>query len=495
MLPYLNWLGVGGIWLSPSMPSPDRDWGYDVADYKGVHPSIGTMEELERFISTAAELGIHVLLDLVPNHTSDQHAWFIESKGNPKSKYRDYYVWAKGKGPNQPPNNWIDATGSSAWTFDEASGEYYLHNFLKSQPDLNWWNPQIHREMDEIVQFWFAKGVAGFRIDVAHGLYKDKDLRDDPIAPPEDTVNERFNLIEKYSKNQPEVHDVYRRWRNLAESYSPPRLLLGETWVDGLEGLAKFYGKNDELQMAFNFLFTFSKFDASSLRKSIAETLRHLPEGSTPVWTASNHDISRFPTRWAKGDAKKIRVALTILATLPGTLVIYYGDELGFGDEAVPPKMMRDEMTAGIPGTRFERDSARLPMSWNSSANRGFSDGDSAPWLPYRANDYQDVASQMANRNSILHYARELFALRKTAYDFRREHFALLESPPDVLYYRTGRSYVASNLSDATIIAHCDPNSIVLHSLDNTSWEVQSDTIQLAGWESVISTQELRFTF
>ena len=182
-LDYLSWLGVDGIWLSPTMRSPDDDWGYDVSDYLGVHPELGTLADLDRLIAEAAQRGLPVLLDLVPNHTSSAHPWFVEAVSDPASPHREFYVWADPAPDGGPPNNWLAATGASAWTLDEASGQYYLHNFLPSQPDLNWWNPAVHQAFDEILRFWFDRGVAGFRIDVAHGLYKDAQLRDDPPAP------------------------------------------------------------------------------------------------------------------------------------------------------------------------------------------------------------------------------------------------------------------------------------------------------------------------
>jgi len=216
-LDYLQWLGVDGIWLSPTMPSPDQDWGYDVSDYVAVHPELGTLADLDKLIAEAGQRGIKIVLDLVPNHTSNAHAWFTDARSGRDSVHRGYYVWAdpvKGEGEaGAPPNNWRDATGGSAWTLDDASGQYYLHNFLPAMPDLNWWDPRVHEEFREIIRFWFARGVAGFRIDVAHGLYKDAQFRDNPPLIGGGRLDGGFGLRPVYSSHQPETHAVYRDWR------------------------------------------------------------------------------------------------------------------------------------------------------------------------------------------------------------------------------------------------------------------------------------------
>ena len=351
-LDYLQWLGVDGIWLSPTMPSPDQDWGYDVSDYLAVHPELGTLADMDKLIAEAGQRGIKVVLDLVPNHTSSAHAWFTDALSGRDSAHRDYYVWAdpvKGEGEagGAPPNNWRDAIGASAWTLDDASGQYYLHNFLPSQPDLNWWDPRVHEEFREIIRFWFDRGVAGFRVDVAHGLYKDAQLRDNPPMVGGGRLDGGFGLRPAYSMNRPETHGVYRDWHKIAGGYSPQRLLLGETWTGDLGTLASYYGQNDELDLAFNFPFVFAQFEAGALAGVVDETLAKLPAGASPVWVTSNHDISRFPTRWGGGDERKARLALLVLATLPGTTTFYYGDEIAMTDVAVPGELRRDRMTPG----------------------------------------------------------------------------------------------------------------------------------------------------
>jgi len=449
-LDYLAWLGVDGIWLSPTMPSPDHDWGYDVSDYLGVDPELGTVADLDRLIAEAGQRGMRVLLDLVPNHTSNAHPWFVAATGDPGSPYRDYYVWADPAPGGGPPNNWLAATGASAWTLDERSGQYYLHNFLPSQPDLNWWDPRVHDAFREILRFWFDRGVAGFRIDVAHGLYKDAQLRDDPPAPEGELVRGRFGLAQVYSANRPESHAVFRDWRKIAESYPSPRLLLGETWVGDLQAMAAFHGHGDELQLTFNFPFIFSPLRAEALAGVVAETLAALPAGEGAVWTGSNHDISRFPTRWCQGDERKARLVLLVLATLPGTCVLYNGDEIAMTDVDVPDSLIRDRMRAET-GARESRDRARTPMPWDGSATAGFTGEGVAPWLPFGDHAARNVAAQRADPASTLQLCRELVALRRAELGGQLASYAQLDGPPGVWAYRTGNLAVVANFTDAPV--------------------------------------------
>lgn len=451
-LDHLAWLGVDGIWLSPTMPSPDTDWGYDVSDYTDVHPELGTLADLDRLIAEAGRRGMRVLLDLVPNHTSDQHAWFVDALTGPDAEHRDWYVWAGPKPDGAPPNNWRDATGASAWAMDEASGQFYLHNFLPTQPDLNWWEPRVHEAFRDILRFWFGRGVAGFRIDVAQGLYKDAELRDDPPSPRSDRLHGRYGLTQKYSMNRPESHGVFRDWRATAESYAPPRLLLGETWVSDLGQLAAFHGDGNELQLTFNFPFVFAPFTADGLAAVVEGTLAKLPDGACPVWTASNHDISRFPTRWCGGDERKARLALTMLATLPGTTVLYYGDEIALTDTDVPPALRRDPMTPGGRGREGEgRDRARTPMLWDGSPSAGFTSDGVTPWLPYGEHGGRNVAAGRADPGSVLQLCHDLLTLRRAEFAGQIASYARLPGPDGSWIYRTGNLVVALNFSDETV--------------------------------------------
>src|SRR5215469_37059 len=446
-LDYLSWLGVDGMWLSPTMPSPDEDWGYDVSDYTGVHPELGATEDLDALIAAAASAGIRVLLDLVPNHTSSAHPWFIDAAAGRDSAHRDYYVWADAAPGGGPPNNWLDATGHSAWQWDAATGQYYLHNFLVGQPDLNWWLPAVHAEFRTILEFWFDRGVAGIRIDVAHGLYKDAELRDNPPLPSGSSeLDGRFGLRSVYNEGRPETHGVYRDWRKIADSYSPPRLLLGETWVGGAARLASYYGSNDELQLAFNFPFAFAPLQMPDIARVVSDTLAALPPGACPVWMGSNHDIGRFPSRWCHGDERLIRLALLVLTTLPGTTVLYYGDEIGMTDVDVPPELRRDAMTRDSSNPRGNRDRARTPMRWDDSPGAGFTADDIQPWLPLPPSSASNVAAQRADPQSTLWFCRQLIAMRHAEIGAEVAGLELLPGPDGVLAYRVGGLVVAANL-------------------------------------------------
>jgi len=450
-LDHLSWLGVDGIWLSPTMPSPDEDWGYDVSDYTGVHPDLGTLADLDALITEAAKRGMRVLLDLVPNHSSSAHPWFVDSASGPDSGRRDYYVWADPAPGGAPPNNWLDATGQSAWQRDETSGQYYLHNFLASQPDLNWWLPAVHEEFRQILAYWLDRGVAGFRIDVAHGLYKDALLRDNPVLAEDDPLQGRFGLRPVYNANQPETHQVFREWRAIAESYPQPGLLLGETWVGDFARLAEFYGDQDQLQLAFNFPFVFAGFTAAQLSGVVAQTLAALPAGSCPVWMASNHDVGRFATRWAGGDERKARLGLLILATLPGTSVLYYGDEIAMTDVDVPAALRRDAMTLGGGGRQGNRDRARTPMQWDGSASAGFTAAGVTPWLPDGDSAARNVADQRRDPGSVLALCRGLIALRRAELSGRVAAYQQLPAPDGQWSYRAGDLTVVANFSDQPV--------------------------------------------
>jgi len=486
-LDYLAWLGVDGIWLSPTMPSPDQDWGYDVSDYLGVHPELGTMADMERLIAEARARGLRVLLDLVPNHTSSAHRWFVDAASGRDARHRDYYVWADPAPGGGPPNNWLDATGSSAWAWHEPTGQYYLHLFLDSQPDLNWREPAVHQEFREILRFWFDRGIAGFRIDVAHGLYKDAELRDDPPVAGSGPLAGRYGHRPVFSANRPETHGVYRDWRKIADDYQPPRLLLGETWVGDLGRLAAFYGHDDELQLAFNFPFVFSPFDARELSDVVGVTLARLPAGACPVWTASNHDVGRFPTRWCGGDERKARLGLLLLATLPGTTVLYYGDEIGMTDVRVPRELRRDAMSRDRGSWDGSRDRARTPMPWNASRSGGFSADGVIPWLPLGDASARNVADQRRDPGSVLQFCRSLLTLRRAELGVRVAPYELLPAAPGQWAYRIGGLVVAANLTDEPAVLPGPAGEILLSTAgDPAGAEPGADRV-LGPWQGVVA--------
>ena len=317
-LDHLEWLGVDGLWLSPVTPSPNADWGYDVSDFRAVHPDFGTLDDLDRLVAEAGRRGIRILLDLVPNHTSDEHPWFLEAASSRLAERRDWYVWADAKPDGSPPNNWVSSFGGPAWTLHPDTGQYFLHNHLERQPDLNWWNDEVRDAFDGILRFWLDRGVAGFRIDVCNIIIKDADLRDNPPATEDDDFEaQMFGQRPVYNANRPEVHEVIRRWRALTETYPGGGVLIGETPVP-VDDLVSYYGSGDELHLAFNFPFISAPFDAPALRAVVEATEAALPAGAWPAWTGSNHDMFRFPTRWAGDDPRRARVASADAALPPG---------------------------------------------------------------------------------------------------------------------------------------------------------------------------------
>ena len=486
-LDYLKWLGVDAIWLSPTMPSPNHDWGYDVSGYYGVHPDLGTLEDLDRLIAEARKRDIAVLLDLVPNHSSDAHPWFVDALAGREAGHRPYYVWADGKADGSPPNNWLCATGDTAWTYDERSGQFYQHNFLVTQPDLNWWHEPVHQEFEKIIHYWFDRGAAGFRIDVAHGLYKDALLRDNPPALPTDhPAIRRGGLRPVYNANRPEVHEVYKRWREIADNYEPQRALLGEVWELDLERFGDYYGREKpELHMAFNFLFVEAELRARQLAAIAEETLAALPPGATPVWTASNHDVGRFPTRWCNNDERAVRAALVVLSTLPGTLVLYYGDELGMLDVFVPVEQRLDEMTAQ-PGN-LGRDRCRTPMPWSAGPNAGFTTPSARPWLPVGEHDRVNVQSEQADPASVLNLCRELALLRRSGQVAQLAPLERVLLDDQVWAFRVGDVTTVANLSSEP--ATRDLGSVALTVLASTQPGAHGNKVTgeltLAPWEAM----------
>ena len=450
-LDYLQWLGVDAIWLTPINPSPNDDWGYDVSDYLGVHPDYGTLEDLDALVADAEAHGIKVVIDLVPNHTSDEHPWFADPAK------RDWYVWA------DEPNNWESTFGGPAWTKRPEVGRYYLHNFLPEQPDLDWWNPDVRREFEEILRFWFDRGIAGFRIDVAHALVKDKELRDNPfVGRAADRREERI-----HNMNRPEVHEVYRRWREIARGYDPERVLLGETWVSEPDQLVKYYGDDDELHLAMNFPFTQADLDASELRPILERWESILPATAWPVWCGSNHDLVRFPTRWCSGDEAKIRCALLMLLAVRGTPILYYGDEIGMEQVDIPENEQLDRA--------HSRDGCRTPMPWTREPEGEW-------WLRW-GDTTRNVEDMRADPTSILHLCRDLIALRPEL----RGPYAPVDAPEDVWAWRRGESaVVAVNLGDRPRVVRGIHGTIRLGTSASRLGEALSGELRLGPWEGAV---------
>jgi alpha-glucosidase len=479
-LDYLDWLGVDGLWLTPIMPSPGADWGYDVEDYCDVDPAFGTLADLDELVAEAGARGIRVLLDLVPNHTSDRHPWFAEARTGKDAAKRDWYVWAPSRPDGSPPNNWLSAFGGRAWTFDEGSGEWYLHHFLPQQPDLNWWNEDVRRAFDDILRFWFARGVAGFRIDVPHFLVEDPLLRDNPPAEDDDPWwIHRYGQRPVWNFMRPELHAIFRRWRSLADAEDPPRLLVGEGVIES-RAVAAFYGKGDELQMTFHLGLANAPFEAEALRAVVEESERRLPRGAQPLWTLGNHDIPRFGSRWAGGDAAKARLALLLLFGLRGTPTLYYGDELGLGDVPVPAEAVVDP---------DGRDPQRTPMPWAPGPGGGFTEPGVGPWLPLGERAGVTVAEQRDDPGSPLALTRELVALRRRLADLRSGPYAPLAAPPGAWAWRRGeRTAVALNLSGEPCAVDGIAGEVALSTAQGRTGERLAGRIALAPWEGAVVT-------
>ena len=409
-------LGVDAVWLSPIFPSPMADFGYDVADYCDIHPLFGDLATFDRLVSEAHERGIKIIIDWVPNHSSDQHPWFIESRSSRDSPKRNWYTWRDPKPDGSPPNNWLSVFGGPAWEWDETSGQYYLHSFLKEQPDLNWRNPDVKDVMFDAIRFWLERGVDGFRIDVAHFIMKDPDMRDNPPNPdPQGFLQapprEYDTLLHPYDKGHLDVHAIFREFRQLLDAYSveQPRYSVGEIHIFDWQRWAGYYGENlDELHMPFNFALLNVAWEAQKIREVVDSLEAAIPPGAWPNYVLGNHDQTRIASRYGPAQA---RVACLLLLTLRGTPTLYYGDELGLENGVIPPEKIQDPQGINL-GAEHTRDVCRTPMQWDAGPNAGFSAVE--PWLPVSA-DYgtRNVAAQSSGLTSILNLYRRLLWYRR----------------------------------------------------------------------------------
>ena len=477
-LDHLAWLGVDAIWLNPTFPSPNADWGYDVGDYCDVDPDLGTLEDLDRLVAAAGERGIRVLLDLVPNHTSDRHPWFVESRSRRDGPRRSWYIWADPRADGSPPNRLESAFGGPAWTLDERTGQYYLHSFLPEQPDLDWLNGEVRAEFERILRFWLDRGIAGFRIDVVHKTVKPRGVRRDVAVSREDPTP---------PADPDELHALLRRWRALVDASERPGVLLGETHVLDVAQMVAFYGTGeDELHLAFNFPFVYSRFDPKRLSRVVAATERAVPRTAWPVWTASNHDAGRLASRWCGGDERKVRCALLILLALRGTPVLYYGDEIGLPDVDVPRQRIRDPVGLRTRPEKRGRDRCRTPMHWDSSAGAGFTDPQAEPWLPLGDVASCNVADQRVDPRSTLSFCRDLIALRRSWPSLRSAPYAPLSSRGAVWAWRRGEDcVVAVNLGERASRLEVEPGTIAIHTSREREGE-RVDELRLAPWEGVV---------
>ena len=475
-LPYLVQLGVDALWLNPWYPSPMVDAGYDVANYRDIEPAYGTLAEAESFITAARELGLRVILDIVPNHTSSRHHWFQDAlTGDADARARYIFRPGKGTGGNDPPNDWRSNFGGPAWTrtFDESGrpGDWYLHLFTPEQPDLDWTNPEVSGEFEGVLRFWFDRGVDGFRIDVAHGLAKAPGLPDAKSASKTSGQHPAWD--------QDGVHEIYSAWRKVADSYDPPRVFVAEAWVSSNERLAR-YLRADELHLGFQFDLVSTGFDASAFRSVIDNALNAVEGvGAASTWVLANHDVVREVTRYARHQPKtphdvaaqrlgwsdeqpdlarghrRARAAALLMLALPGAAFLYQGEELGLPEvEALPDDARQDPIWTLSTQTDPGRDGCRVPMPWSGDQPPfGFSPDDAtrAPWLP-QPREWAPIAAERQSDDD-----HSMLSLYRRALEARREHitgvsaFSWLDSPVGSLAFRRGRVQCWVNSGPADI--------------------------------------------
>lgn len=430
-LDYLEKLGIDAVWISPIYPSPMADFGYDVSDYTGIHSMFGTMADFDELLKEVHSRRMKLILDLVPNHSSDQHPWFQESLSSKDNPKRDWYIWKDPAPDGGPPNNWLSVFGGSAWEYHEETGQYYYHAFLKEQPDLNWRNPEVKKAMLDVMRFWLEKGVDGFRVDVMWHMIKDDQFRDDPPNPDyDDSMNSYSRLIPAYSTDQDEVHDIVAKMRKVIDEYND-RLLIGEIYLP-IHKLVKYYGhENEGAHLPFNFQLLQLPWNAEKIEAAISEYEGALPEDGWPNWVLGNHDKSRIASRVGNEQARN---AALLLLTLRGTPTIYYGDELGMEDVDIPQDKIMDPQALNEPGVGRSRDPERTPMQWDDSKNAGFTTG--KPWLPV-SNDYEkiNVVKQWNKENSMLNLHRKLLEIRTKEPALHIGDYLPVPSKGDLLIY------------------------------------------------------------
>jgi alpha-glucosidase len=408
-LDYLKWLGVDILWLCPFYPSPMADFGYDVSDFTDVDPVFGTLGDFDRLLAEAHRRDLRVLLDFVPNHTSDLHPWFVEARASRSSRRRDWYIWRDPPAEGGPPNNWLSTFGGSAWEWDR-SDQFYLHTYIREQPDLNWRNPEVREAMFANMRFWLEREVDGFRLDALWHILKDEKMRDNPPDPDYRPGGKPYKALQAlYCGDRPEIHPLLRRMRELVDGYGD-RLLVGELYLP-IERLVNYYGSaaHPEIHLPTNFHLITTPWRARAVAAIIDRSEAALPPGAWPHFALGNHDRPRLASRLGVGQA---RVAAMLLATLRGTPSLYYGDELGMPDVPVPPEEVKDPWEKNCPGKGLGRDPVRSPMPWDDSENAGFSAGQ--PWLPLTADwRSRNVAAQQSDPGSLLNLYRRLIALRR----------------------------------------------------------------------------------
>lgn len=450
-LPYLRDLGIDAVWLSPIFRSPMRDFGYDISDYRSVDPLFGTLDDFDRLVETAHATGLKVVLDFVPNHTSDQHPWFRESRSSPAGDRRGWYIWRDPAPDGGPPNNWLSEFGGSAWTHDPATGQYYYHAFLEAQPDLNWRNPAVVVAMHDVMRFWLRRGVDGFRVDVMWHLMKDDQFRDNPENPrfrPGMAPYQR--LLPLHTTDFPGVHDIVAGLRKVIDEFDD-RLLIGEIYLP-IERLVTYYGEDLRgAHLPFNFALLEARWNARDVARLVRAYEAALPRGGWPNWVLGNHDRPRIATRIGRAQA---RVAAVLLLTLRGTPTLYYGEELGMEQVQIPAERVRDPWERNVPGLGLGRDGARTPMQWTAGAFAGFSQVE--PWLPLPPDAaVNNVEIECRDPGSFHSLYRRLIRTRRERPALQLGALHSITARGDILLFtrelRAARVLVALNFSGAAI--------------------------------------------
>ena len=469
-------LGVDAIWISPFYPSPMADFGYDVSDYTDVHPTFGTLDDFDRLVAEAHRRGLRVIVDWVPNHTSDQHPWFTESRSSRTNPKRDWYVWRDAKPGDGLPNNWQSEFGGPAWTYDEGTDQWYLHSFLAEQPDLNWRNPQVVAAMFDTVRFWLNRGVDGFRIDVAHYVMKDPALSDNPTALDPDGMAHfkpmgPFNAWQHlHDRGHPDVHGVYREFRAILDEYDGDRFSVGEIHISDWDEWASYYGEGDELHMPYNFSLVWARWNPTEIRTRVEALEGVIPPHGWPNQVLGNHDEQRLATRYGP---ENVGAAAVLLLTLRGQPTIYYGDELALRETDVPTEAQQDPWGIRVPGVG--RDGCRSPMPWTPGPGHGFTDPDVAPWLAFGEDAAtRNVETQLGEPGSTLNLVRHLLALRRGRPSLHRGTIGFLDDAPnDVLAYVRRfdgeETAVLINFADAARTLPISATATLLASTDGSS--------------------------
>ena len=451
-----NSLGIDAVWFSPFFPSPMADFGYDVSDYCNIHPDFGTLDDIRELINKAHQRDVKVMIDFVPNHTSNEHPWFLKSKSSKSNDKSDYYVWRDAKPDGSLPNNWRSIFGGPAWEWDETRGQYYLHTFLKEQPDLNWDNPLVRAEMKEVLRFWFDMGVDGIRADAVRWISKHPDLIDDPKNPkfkPGEHVDDFDMVIHKNSRFGKQLFPYLRELTDVVAEYDD-RIMIFEDYPDDAispprEQYLGFYSINPKVSMPFNFSGMGVPFDAQEFGQFISEFQGMITDEHTPVYCFGNHDQWRLATRFGEEQARLIAL---LQLTLPGLPVVYYGDELGMKNVDIPADKIQDPVELRKPGLGQGRDPERTPMRWDDTENAGFTTGE--PWLPIGENVARiNVAKQLTEHDSFLSLYRRLLKLRSNLSVLREGDYETFgEARADVMTFArrtaTEHVYVALNFTD-----------------------------------------------